>query len=216
MIKALSGLALSNQVNSVAGLAKSYGSWVGIRTNHVVSTTGSFFDESGSSRGLSTPEDLELLLALRQQADVVIVDATTARNEKYRKLSSSQLAIVSASGNFQSIPAAVAPDGVTLFSPGGTPLEDSKLEHVVIDLGNPFAALLVWARERQLSSLLLEAGPTLTKLCIDHAQVAQSAITITPRVPLESLQPESNPFRSASELVSVAESSDATFTLWSY
>ncbi len=216
MIAALSGLALSNQVSTVEELAKSYGSWDGIRTNHVISSTGSFFDEAGSSRGLSTRGDLELLLALRRQADLVIVDAATARNEQYKKLCSSHLAIVSSSGNFQSIPAANASSGATLFSPSTPSCDDSKLEHVVIDLSEPFVALLDWARRMQLKALLLEAGPTLTKVCFATTHVAQSAITTTPRVSPESLTPQWNPFSDSGSLVSLAESEDATFTLWAY
>ena len=217
MIAALSGLALSNQVSTVEELAKSYGSWDGIRTNHVISSGGSFFDESGSSRGLSNREDLELLLALRKQSDLVIVDAATARNEQYKKFSSSRLAIVSATGNFQSIPAASASTGVTLFSPNDPTRDgDSKLEHVAIDPAEPFVALLDWARRMKMESLLLEAGPTLTKLCFATSQVAQSAITITPRLALESLTPQWNPFSDSGSLVSLAESEAATFTLWNY
>jgi riboflavin biosynthesis pyrimidine reductase len=217
MIAALSGLALSNQVSTGEELAKSYGSWDGIRTNHVVSSSGSFFDESGSSRGLSTKEDLALLLALRKQADLVIVDAATARHEQYKELSYSHLAIVSATGDFQSIPAASATTGVTLFSPNDPTRDgDSQLEHVAIDPAEPFVALLDWAKRMKMESLLLEAGPTLTKLCFATSQVAQSAITITPRLALESLTPQWNPFSDSGSLVSLAESEAATFTLWNY
>jgi riboflavin biosynthesis pyrimidine reductase len=217
MIAALSGLALSNQVSTVEELAKSYGSWDGIRTNHVVSSGGSFFDESGSSRGLSNREDLELLLALRKQSDLVIVDAATARHEQYKELSYSHLAIVSATGDFQSIPAASATTGVTLFSPNDPTRDgDSQLEHVAIDPAEPFVALLDWAKRMKMESLLLEAGPTLTKLCFATSQVAQSAITITPRLALESLTPQWNPFSDSGSLVSLAESEDASFTLWAY
>ena len=217
MIAALSGLALSNQVSTVEELAKSYGSWDGIRTNHVISSGGSFFDESGSSRGLSNREDLELLLALRKQSDLVIVDAATARNEQYKKFSSSRLAIVSATGNFQSIPAASASTGVTLFSPNDPTRDgDSQLEHVAIDPAEPFVALLDWARRMQMKTLLLEAGPTLTKVCFATTEVAQSAITITPRLSPESLTPKWNPFSDSGSLVSLAESEAATFTLWNY
>jgi riboflavin biosynthesis pyrimidine reductase len=217
MIAALSGLALSSQVNSVEELARSYGSWSGIRTNHVVSASGSFFDESGSSRGLSTKEDLALLLAIRRQADLVIVDATTARNEQYRKLSSAHLAIVSASGNFQSIPAASSTSEVTLFSPSA-PISDSEIEieHVTIDPAEPFVALLAWANQMKFGSLLLEAGPTLTRVCFATSQVAQSAITLTPRLSIDQIKPPLNPFSQAGSLVSLAESDDATFALWSY
>ena len=217
MIASISGLALSYQASDVAGLAKSYGPWSGIRTNHVVSSTGNFFDESGSSRGLSTPEDLELLLALRNEADLVIVDAATARSEQYKKLSGAHLAIISGSGNFQEIPATEASSGVTLFSPAAPSAADNfKLEHVRINPTEPFAALVQWASKMQLNSLLLEAGPTLTRIGFATNMVTQSAITITPSVPKQSLTPMWNPFSSLGRLISLAESKGASFTLWSY
>jgi len=217
MIAGRSGLALTSQVSDASGLAKSYGTWSGIRTNHVVSASGSFIDESGSSRGLSTAEDLELLLALRKGADLVIVDAATARNEKYGKLSSAHLAIISASGSFEGIPAINASTGVTLFSPAQPSMNaNSTLEHFSINSVDPFEAVIEWSSKMQLKSLLLEAGPTLTRIAFSTKAVSQSAITITPRVPIESLTPQWNPFSSQGELVSVAESEDACFTLWSY
>jgi hypothetical protein len=217
MIQAISGLASSHRVGTVDELARSYGAWTGLRTNHVVSATGSFFDDSGSSRGLSTKEDLELLLALRKHADLVIVDAATARNEQYRKLSSAHLAIVSASGNFEGIPAASASSGVTLFGPGNSSREgDDVLEYVVIDPTEPFVALLDWAKRKQMSALLLEAGPSLTKLCFATTHVAQSAITFTPRIPIDSLRQQLNPFSESGNLVSLTQAEDATFTLWTF
>jgi hypothetical protein len=62
----------------------------------------------------------------------------------------------------------------------------------------------------------LEAGPTLTRLCFATSHVSQSAITFTPRIPIDSLEPHLNPFSEAGALVSLAQSEDATFTLWAY
>jgi riboflavin biosynthesis pyrimidine reductase len=217
MIRPVSGLASSNQVGTVDELAQSYGKWNGIRTNHVVGKDSNFLDDSGSSRGLSTKEDLELLLALRKHADLVIVDAATARKEQYRKLSSAHLAIVSASGNFDSIPAASASRGVTLFGPvHADPEGENEMELIEINPVDPFVALLDWAKRNRLTSLLLEAGPTLTKLCFETGHVVQSAITFTPRIPVDSLDSKSNPFSDSGTLVSLAQSEDATFTLWTY
>lgn len=217
MIEGISGLALSQQATDVASLAKSYGAWSGVRTNHVVSADGKFFDESGSSRGLSTPEDLELLLALRNEADLVIVDAATARNEKYRKLSRTHLAIISASGNFDSIPATESSSGVTLFSPTAASISvNSELEHVSINLEDPFAAVIEWASKASLRALLLESGPTLTKVAFQTNSVIQSAITVTPVTSPETFTSKWNPLSSQGRLVSLAESVDASFTLWSY
>jgi hypothetical protein len=69
MITPVSGLALAGDATDAAKLANSYQLWGGIRTNHIISSSGSFVDKFGSSRGLSTPEDLALLIELRKLAD---------------------------------------------------------------------------------------------------------------------------------------------------
>ena len=217
MIEAVSGLALEASVNNPHELAESYGPWTGIRTNHVINSAGSFFDDNGSSRGISTKEDLELLIELRKLSDLVIVDAATARNEQYRKLSSTHLAIISYSGDFTGIPAANATTGVTLFSPVSPASNAGKpSENFMISTGNPFRDILDWAYSQQMNSLLLESGPTLTKLAFESNLVSQSAITITPELPPGRQPEEINPFTNAGQLKSVARADGAIFTLWSY
>jgi riboflavin biosynthesis pyrimidine reductase len=93
---------------------------------------------------------------------------------------------------------------------------DLEIEHVTIDPAEPFVALLEWAEKMKFRSLLLEAGPTLTGVCFATADVAQSAITVTPRLPKDQLERPLNPFSHEGSLVSLAESEDATFALWSY
>lgn len=217
MIEAVSGRALEASVTNARELAESYGSWIGIRTNHVINSVGSFFDDTGSSRGISTKEDLELLIELRKLSDLVIVDAATARNEQYRKLSSSHLAVVSSSGDFKGIPASQAVSGVTLFSPT-TPSSDmgTTSGHVMISKQGPFRGILDWANSQGMKSLLLESGPTLTRLAFESNLVRQSAITVTPELPKGTKLEEMNPFSDAGELLSVARSDGAVFTLWSY
>jgi riboflavin biosynthesis pyrimidine reductase len=216
MITAVSGLALTGEATNAQELARSYLAWDGIRTNHVISSSGSFKDEFGSSRGLSTPEDLALLIELRKLADLVIVDAATARNEKYKRLSATHLAIVSATGNFTSIPAVSATDKVTVFSEARPTTDSTGFDYVKVAASNPFKQLLQWAKQMNMKSILVEAGPSLTKLCFDTTQVAQSAITITPRVERASMSAAMNPFSQTGELISLSESSSASFTLWSY
>lgn len=217
MIKAVSGLSLSTSASTPSELAQSYGSWDGIRTNHVINSTGSFFDANGSSRGISTTEDLELLIELRKHSDLLIVDAATARLEKYRKTSFAHLAIVSATGNFEGIPAAKSLSGVTLFSPLGTDvLGRGATEHVQISPDEPFRGILDWATLTQMNSLLLESGPTLTRLAFESNCVTQSAITITPGLPSGVDAVDMNPFSKKGQLISVATGEGAIFTLWSY
>ena len=61
-----------------------------LRANMVISKDGHFSDANGSSRGLSSPLDLKILLTLRALSDAVLVGASTVRTEDYRpiKLSS--------------------------------------------------------------------------------------------------------------------------------
>lgn len=215
MISPVSGLALDNQVSTIKELAACYGSWEGIRTNHVVSTSGSFFDSLGSSRGLSTPEDLALMLTLRKSCDLLIVDAATARSENYKKPAFGQLAIVSITGNFSAIPVAKQDEGVILFSPESTQgTDEKKQKHVIISANSPFHSLLDWAKGRGMKSLLLEAGPTLTKICFAEKLVSESALTITPRLSGPDQEEFRHPLSREARLISVAESTTASFTLW--
>lgn len=201
------------QIDSARDLAESYGSWTGIRTNHVVDNTGSFVDELGSSRGLSNDFDLELLIALRKKADLVLVDARTARAEKYRSLSKAALGVISQSGDFSGIPAVDSKSkNVYLFS--GNRNSDSDPRVVPLNDRNPFAEILAFAKSAGFEALLLEAGPNLARLAFDANLVDQSAITVTSKDPLpESFMP-SNPFDFEATLLSLASDVHATYSLW--
>lgn len=215
MISPVSGFAQDKKVSTIEQLGECYGPWRGIRTNHVISASGSFFDDLGSSRGLSTPEDLALMLHLRKTCDLLIVDAATARAENYRKPAFGHLAIVSKSGNFSRISATGQAKGVTLFSPQlATESKQQESEHVIISADAPFHSLLRWAKDQGMKALLLEAGPTLTEICFAQQMVAESALTITPKLSIEDLQGFRYPFNHEAKLVSVAEADNATFTLW--
>lgn len=219
MIQGLYGLAESAEAQDAEALAASYGTWSGIRTNHVIGEQGNFSGSESSSRSISTKEDRELLLALRSRADLVVVDAATARLEKYRAPSSgTPLAIFSLSGRFDGIPAVEDDTGrVFLFSqnPNEKYLNSSNLNQVRIDQ-QPFQGFMSWAAENQFDSVLLEAGPTLTRHAFEAAVVGQSAITRTPLISAEHQESETNPFDSQAVLLSKAASMDASFYLWSH
>lgn len=57
---------------------------VWLRANMVISADGHFVDANGSSRGLSGPLDLKVLLTLRAISDAVLVGASTVRIENYQ------------------------------------------------------------------------------------------------------------------------------------
>ncbi len=219
MIKPIFGLAKASVASDPKSLAASYGPWSGIRSNHVIAQSGEFSGSDGSSRSISTKEDRELLVEMRSNSDLIVVDAATARLEKYRTPSSgASLAIFSLSGDFEDIPAVndlEAP--VFLFSASADRISqaDSKNVHVQI-LGKPFEGFLSWADSNGFKSILLEAGPTLTALAFEAAIVRQSAVTRSPIASTDTPEAQLNPFDRGAVLVSLAQSDDASFSLWTH
>lgn len=208
MISPLFGLALSADARNVQQLARCYGDWRGIRTNHVVSSNGAFFDEHGSSRGISTVEDRELLLELRKMAELVLVDAKTATNEGYRAPVGRKLGVISRSGSFEGMGHLRNHPSVFFF----TASENQEENLIAVSEQNPFEAISAWASSNRITRLLLEAGPTLTGIAFHSGFVTQAALTVTPNVPKEKI---SLPFASNLTLASLAQGDGATFSLWS-
>lgn len=218
MIAPTFGLALDNQVTSTKGLADCYGSWEGIRSNHVISSSGDFFGPDGSSRSISTAADRDLLIALRAKADLIVVDAATARAEKYKLPSAgAAVAIFSASGDFGGIPAVEESSGqCILFSPETPVVPNNARYEPLLSRDNPLEGIAPWAKEQGLPAVLLEAGPTLTRLAFRSGAVDNSALTISG----ENLDAQSvvnlHPFDPVAKLLSIAYAQGACFTYWSH
>ena len=218
MISPAFGLALKANATDVLALANCYGTWVGICSNHVITPDGKFSGADGSSRTISSDADRKLLIALRSLADVIVVDAETARREQYMLPSSGKaLAIFSRTGNFSGIPALDGPSHIcSLFSPTA-PRDFPNQRHVPIRTPeNPLQDLLQWAKDEALPALLLEAGPTLSKSAFDNQLVSFSALTISEQNHDLDALAKSHPFADSALLVSVAHSKDATFTYWNH
>lgn len=219
MIKPIFGLAKANGALNPKLLAAAYGPWTGIRSNHVITPSGLFSGSDGSSRSISNKEDRALLVEMRSHSDLIVVDAATARLEKYRTPSSgASLAIFSLSGNFEDIPAVDDQEAtVFVFSASADRIsqKDSKNVHVQI-LGKPFEGFLSWADSNGFKSILFEAGPTLTALAFEAGIVRQSAITRSPITSSDTPETQQNPFDWGAILVSFAQSEDASFSLWTH
>ena len=219
MIEPIFGLAKASGALDPKSLAAAYGPWSGIRSNHVITHSGQFSGSDGSSRSISSDEDRALLIEMRSHSDLIVVDAATARLEKYRApRSGALLAIFSLSGNFEGIPAVDETEAqVFLFSASADRIsqEDSKNVHVQIQ-GKPFEEFIGWAIFNGFGSILLEAGPTLTALAFEAGVVSQSAITRTAVAKIETPKAQQNPFDEDAVLVSFAQSEDASFSLWSH
>lgn len=218
MIKPIFGLAKASGASEPKTLAAAYGAWSGVRSNHVISQSGSFSGSDGVSRSISSKQDRELLVEIRSYSDLIMVDAATARLEQYRTPSSgAPLAIFSLSGNFTGIPAVEdQANQVFLFSSSVEQLPmGSKNVHVQIR-NNPFEGFQSWANTNGFSSILLEAGPTLTALAFETGIIGQSAITRTSIATNEDLVTLQNPFDKDAVLVSFAKSEEASFSLWTH
>lgn len=218
MISAAYGLALEAKTTSVKELADCYGPWVGIRSNHVITVTGEFVGTDGSSRSISSEPDRQLLIALRAMADVIVVDAATARLEQYRAPSSgAALAIFSRNGNFSGIRAVEeSPERCFLFSSTSSSHNKSPQHVKLTSPDNPLQDLVHWAEEMTFPALLLEAGPTLARNAFENKLVRQSAVTISKSsLDLEFIS-KCHPFDKAAALLSVSYSEDAIFTYWSH
>jgi riboflavin biosynthesis pyrimidine reductase len=216
MISPAFGLAMERQASNILELADSYGSWKGIRSNHVITNSGDFKGSDGSSRSITTPEDRELLIELRRRADIVVVDAKTARNEAYKARSSgAALAIFSATGNFSDIPAVEDQNNnCYLFGPQPSTKFQNCRHELIQNLANPLSGLAEWAANRGLPALLLEAGPTFTRIAFANGLVRQSALTIAAQgLDLEQVS-KMHPFDQNAKLLSVASASGASFTYW--
>lgn len=217
MIEPIFGLAKTAGAFDARSLASSYGSWTGVRSNHVIGLDGSFKGSDGSSRSISTEDDRQLLLAIRSQADLIVVDASTARIERYRNPSrGARLAVFSLSGNFQDIPAVEDANRESfLFSGELSGAYPHGCIHVAIpDKSLPFDGFMDWASGQGFKSILIEAGPVLTGHAFRSDVVQESAITRTPLAASSDPKELKNPFDKHANLLSLAVSGDASFSLW--
>lgn len=219
MIQATFGLAQSANATDIASIDACYGTWSGVRSNHVIDSNGRFSGIDGSSRSISNNEDRELLLALRKRADLIVVDAATARLEQYTApKSKSSLAIFSSSGDFTGIPAVDTSESpIYLFTGSSSPRHPANPNAIVIPVTEaPFEGFLEWAKSRSFDAILLEAGPTLTAKAFASGIVRQSAITRTGFSPDTNQEKLPNPLDPKAKLISLALSSGASFSLWSH
>jgi riboflavin biosynthesis pyrimidine reductase len=163
-----------------------YPKLVGVRLNMVISGTGSFTDENGSSRGISNDLDRKLIGHLRRQSDVVVTGGNTARKEQYRVPSHCALAVIS--------------NSFTLEEEGYIRLDDP-------------AKAIATLTEMGFERILLETGPTLSKFFIEAGQVDEFCLTVT-NGNLELAAKTVAGFGVNLELLGTAELEGTLFTRW--
>ncbi len=190
---------------SVAELANFYSTTAKhhLRANMVMSQDSHFLDEHGSSRGLSSPLDLKVLLTLRAISDAVLVGANTVRKEDYQtprlkgeyqdlNKVSPKLVVLSKSLDFDL--------GSRLFANRDNPpifiTEQNETENwsqnrlrltsisAVIALPSPLNlhTVVTYLHKTGLFRIVSEGGPEVLEQLITEDLVDELDITISPRI----------------------------------
>jgi len=174
-----------------------------VRSNMVLSLDGNYAGSQGSSRELSSPADLRVLLLLRALSDVVVVGARTAIGEKYESLrlreefahlseSAPRLCVVSASLGFTGYERFLgnkAPKPIILTKrrddlEWSTNLNRlTQVAEVLVADGELTGSFIVESlRTLGLDQILCEGGPSLLALLAQDASIDELAITLAPIV----------------------------------
>lgn len=161
-----------------------------------MSLDGQFAGKSGSSRDLTSPDDLQLLLLLRALSDVVLVGASTARQENYRQPKlrpefafldrpAPRLAVVSASLDFD-LAAPLFHGGtfktiVLNAGPNRPTTELLELAEVIdIDATRVATEGIAALASLGLESVTCEGGPRLLSQLLANDCVDEYDLTIAP------------------------------------
>lgn len=211
---------------------KDYGPVLGWRANFVVNLEGDFADSNESSRGISTPEDLALLIHLRKLSDVICVSAKSALAEQLGSTNSSTLAIVAGSHPVGDIPAlSSSAHSVLVISPENRTSRESirptsNVKHVSVanqtvdrisplELANAIEAL-------GFKHPISEFGPAWLEQLVAEEIIDELCLTITKRTnqdfhedsakdAIQKLLPDSR-----FQLVSSTQINNNLFTRWTH
>lgn len=164
----------------------------GVRGVLIQGRDGGWGDETGSSRGLSGPADLQWLLANRAAADAVLVSAKTAVRENYRPLSLRPEFIAARNRlGLRDVPALVLVTRTSGAIETALEIADFVITTSAhhhddprvlgfgegdIDWPLAFAAL----RERGLVRIVCEGGPALISALIAARQLDELSLTTSP------------------------------------
>jgi riboflavin biosynthesis pyrimidine reductase len=172
-------------------IAQSYGVRNGFRLNFVVNQDFKFVDESFSSNEISSGLDRLLLGKLRSQADLIVTTGETARREHYKSSKHAPIAIITRSGELDSVPAVQGTQYATpliVFPQSCSDLVEGNLEDVDVrfvaydddqDAIEAVKAIIAELSRLGFQSPILETGPTTSDLFIAAGEVSEICLTIT-------------------------------------
>jgi len=141
----------------------------------------------GASGGLGNPNDRDVLLAMRDLADVIVVGAATARGEGYGppRKPGQRIGVVTNSGNVDvSTPLFTSGAGFVI-APESAPIDASRCDVLragaqTVDLARAIAALPTIVRGAR--HVQAEGGPTLNGSLLAADLVDELDLTLSPRL----------------------------------
>lgn len=144
-------------------LLSSYQRLAGVRLNMIVNESLRFTGVDHSSRSISNPNDKALLIHLRSISDLVVTDAATAYAESYKQSKLVPIDVWSETANFRGM---------------DTILQDSAKRPMTFSrIDNPAEAL--GERSSGGAAILLETGPTLTRILAELDLIDEVCLTVS-------------------------------------
>ncbi len=172
-------------------IAQSYGVKNGFRLNFVVNSEFQFLDETLTSNEISSGLDRLLLGKLRSQADLIVTTGETARREHYKSSKHAPIAIITRTGDLDSVPAVQGTQYATpliVFPSSCSEQVEANLEDVDVrfvayedglDEVAGVKAIIAALSRLGFQSPILETGPTTSDLFIRAGAVSEICLTIT-------------------------------------
>ncbi len=160
-----------------------------LRINMIASLNGSAVGVDGTSNGLTSRVDRRILGAIRRQSDIVLVGATSIRNEGYLMPRTAALAVVTASGDLEGnqLPADLGPGRLIVVCPShaaGRVRDQLPGSVDIVETGDarPDAAGIVSAlRDRGHRRIVCEGGPNLAAQLLDAGLVDELCLSTSPQ-----------------------------------
>jgi riboflavin biosynthesis pyrimidine reductase len=151
-----------------------------VRVNLITDCLGNTVGESRSSRDLTGGADRDLLSALRDAADVLLIGGETVRSEVDCIPRNKDVVIVSKSGNVPLRAISRARGRITVLH-GRTGTPPTPTNGVVI---RQFTgeAIIKAVRALGYEKILCEGGPTLAQKLVDARLVDEWCLTISPKL----------------------------------
>jgi len=142
--------------------------WTGWRATLVVDAAGNFKGLENSSKAISNELDLQLLLALRAKADVIVTTGKTARSENYRSSRFAPIAFITRDrGSLIDLPA--------LNNPGQFEnLFLNNADHAELN----FSSISEELKSKGFSKFLFEGGPSTLRQLLESDQRVEVVLTV--------------------------------------